>query len=192
MKIVQLRFVYPLAMFTMAFLCWPAIGLAHGGGTPRLTDEVAGPYRIYAWTQPEPLRVGEIHVTIGVTPAEDQAGVTTNGDLVQPVTDATVTLHFLSVTDETSLTKVATVGGVGAVYYEADASLQTTGAWRFMIEVEGDAGRGQAEFIEELLPAHTVNWTLLISGAGLFVLLIAFIGVWNRRRLNNEKLTCLK
>lgn len=182
MKIAHLQLVYPLALFVMALLLWPTVGLAHGGGTPRLTDEVAGPYRIYAWTQPEPLRVGEIHVTVGVTPAESQAGVTTSGDLVQPVTDATVTLHFLSVADETSITKVATAGGVGAVYYEADASLQTAGTWRFIVEVEGDAGQGRAEFTEDLLPAHTVNWTLLASGAGLFVLLIAFIGVWNRRR----------
>lgn len=176
---MRLRFV---SICLLLFL-WPQVSFAHGGGTPRLTDEPAGPYRIYAWTQPEPLRAGEIHITIGLTLAEHQAAATTDGELVQPVTDATVTLRFLSLENENiALDRTATLGGVGAVYYEADASLPTAGKWRFIIDVQGEAGAGSAEFTEELLPIRTVNWTLIGAGSGLFVLLIVLIGLWNRRR----------
>ncbi len=176
-------FLYLLTSL-VALLLWSPIALAHGGGTPRLTDVPAGPYRLYAWTQPEPLRAGEVHVTIGVTLADSQAATTAGGDLVQPVTDATVTLRFIPPSNHESaaIERVATVGGVGAVYYEADASLLTAGTWQFIIDVQGDAGAGQAEFTEVLLPMRSVNWTLLGAGGGAFVLLIVLIALWNRRQ----------
>ena len=41
--------------------------LAHGGGTSQLSNAEAGPYRVFAWTTPEPWRAGEVHVTVAVT-----------------------------------------------------------------------------------------------------------------------------
>ncbi len=171
-----------LALCTL-FIFLPRLASAHGGGTPRLTDAPAGPYRIFVWTQPEPLRAGEVHVTIGVTLADQPTADAATTAVTQPVTDATVTLRFVAVDGSTeALVRKATLGGVGAVYYEADASLLTAGAWRFMIEVSGPAGDGAAEFTEELLSARTVNWRLIAGGGVLFVLLIALLGVWNRRQ----------
>ncbi|MCB0109510.1 MAG: hypothetical protein KDE53_26490 [Caldilineaceae bacterium] len=164
-------------------LVFSLFSLAHGGGTPRLTDAPAGPYRLYAWTQPEPLRAGEIHVTIGVTAASGDGALTGGGDLVQPITDATVTVHFISLAGTTApIVNVATLGGVGAVYYEADANLPTAEAWRFLVEVQGPDGGGTVEFIQELLPARTVNWLLLGAGGALFVALIVLAGLRNRRQ----------
>jgi hypothetical protein len=155
---------------------------AHGGGTPRLIDVAAGPYRIFAWTLPEPMRVGEVHVTIGLT-ANGASAVGATDQLVQPVTDATVLVHFVPVAgDVAPIVRTATLSGVGAVYYEADASLPTAEEWRVMIEVQGAAGTATAEFAEVLLPARTVNRSLLIAGSVAFLFLIAFIGIWNRQR----------
>ncbi|MEZ4620844.1 MAG: hypothetical protein R2867_35780 [Caldilineaceae bacterium] len=68
--------------------------LAHGGGTPRLTDVAAGPYRVFTWTQPEPLRVGEVHLTIGLTHDAAHAITATDSAMTQPVTDAAVIVRF--------------------------------------------------------------------------------------------------
>jgi hypothetical protein len=167
----------------LLFMLMPRLAAAHGGGTPRLTDVVAGPYRLFAWTQPEPLRAGDVHVTIGVTLAGEADAAPAADLLTQPVTDATVTMRFVAVDGQSeTIERAAVLGGVGAVYYEADASLPTAGPWRFMIEVRGPAGEGRAEFTEEVLAARTVNGTLLAAGGVLFVLLIALIGLWNRRQ----------
>lgn len=174
----------------MLGICFPAGALAHGGGTPRLTDTPIGPYRIFVWSQPEPLRAGEVHLTIGLTSGSSPNGDETadataadSGMLVAPVTDATVTVRMEAVADPTSLVETtATVGGLGAVYYETDASLLTAGEWRFTIDVSGGAGQGTVTFSEELLPMRTVNIPLLVGGAALFVALIGLVGVWNRRQ----------
>ncbi len=165
------------------FVFMPRWASAHGGGTPRLTDVAVGPYRLFVWTQPEPLRAGEVHVTIGLTRADQSGTASATASGTQPVTDATVVVRFVAVDGATeALERSATLGGVGAVYYETDASLPTAGAWRFIIEVRGAAGVGAAEFTEELLLPRTVNWSLIAGGALLFVLLVALIGLWNRRQ----------
>lgn len=160
---------------------------AHGGGTPRLTDVPAGPYQIFVWSQPEPLRVGEIHLTIGLTHGDQTANPSETGTaqenvLVQPVTDATVAVRMVAATDPTqAIETIAVVGGLGSVYYETDASLPTAGQWRFIIEVSGDAGSGTVEFHEEVVAARTLNVPLLIGAALLFVIGVGLVGVWNRR-----------
>jgi hypothetical protein len=42
---------------------------AHGIGTPRVVNQPAGPYLLSAWTDPDPLRMDETHVVVGVTNA---------------------------------------------------------------------------------------------------------------------------
>ncbi len=59
-----------IALLLLLNLGWPlrlyALPTAHGGGTPRLVNLVVEPYRLWLWTEPEPLRVGEAHFTIAV------------------------------------------------------------------------------------------------------------------------------
>lgn len=177
------RWVLLSLSICMLVVLMPAFVFAHGGGTPRLTDVAAGPYRLFAWTQPEPLRAGEVHVTIGVTLAKQPTADEATALMTQPVTDAAVTVQFVAVDGSTAtLVRNASLGGIGAVYYEADASLPTAGPWRFIIEVRGPAGEGTAEFAEELLATRTVNWALIAGGGVLFVLLIALAALWNRRQ----------
>jgi len=178
----RMRYILFLGLLTLAFVL-PQLVSAHGGGTPRLIDVEAGPYRLFAWTQPEPIRADEVHVSIGVVLNDASATESTGDLLTKPVTDATITVHFTALDGESDpLIVDAILGGVGTVYYEADTILPTAGSWRFTIEVSGSAGEGRAEFVEEVLPARTVNMTLLASGGVLFVLLIVLVGLWNRRQ----------
>lgn len=157
---------------------------AHGGGVPRLTDEVAGPYRIFAWTQPDPLRVGEIHLSIGVvTAAKNAAG------LDEAVTDATVTVYLAPTTGEIAPIQVVAVRQeqLGSYYYEADATLPTTGEWRFTIEVSGASGKGSAAFVSAVLAARQINWYLIVTAGLLLVGLLGLIGVWNRMQVSTQQ-----
>jgi hypothetical protein len=168
-----------LWLLTISFAPVPLYG--HGGGVPRLTGEIAGPYRIFAWTQPEPLHVGDIHLSIAVVkgaPADDK-GVE---GLDEPVTDAAVMVQLRPTTGETAPITIEAVlqEQLGSYYYEADATLPTPGEWRFTIEVRGALGEGSAAFATEVLAARRINW-LLVAVAGLLLCcLLGLIGLWNR------------
>lgn len=156
-------------------------GYAHGGGVPRLTDEVAGPYRLFAWTQPEPLRVGDMHLSIAVVKGV-RSGDQPAARLDEPVTDATVTITLQPLAQRDAPLRVSAMlqPQLGSYYYEADATLPTAGDWRFTIEVSGAMGDGRATFIGTASPARQINWTLVISASLLLVGLLVLIGVWNR------------
>lgn len=157
---------------------------AHGGGVPRLTDEVAGPYRLFAWTQPDPLRVGDMHLSIGVVAAAKNAA-----GLDEAVTDATVTVYLAPMTGELAPIQVVALlqEQLGSYYYEADASLPTTGEWRFTIEVSGASGNGSAAFVGEVLSARQLNWYLIVIASLLLVALLGLIGLWNRMQADTQQ-----
>jgi hypothetical protein len=55
---------------------------AHGGGVPQLTNAPAGPYRVSAWTQPDPPRAGTLHLSIAVSAPQPGAAEAEAGDVV--------------------------------------------------------------------------------------------------------------
>ena len=164
----------------------PVAAFAHGGGVSQLTNAEAGPYRLFAWTQPEPWRVGDVHVSIGVTqpPPPDAVideGVT-NNLLDQPVTDAAVAVTLTPVNDGgPSITVDALpLEQLDSLYYEADAVLPSAGDWRVRVEVSGPEGRGSADFVTQVFPARSMNVLYMLAGVvAVGLLLIALIG---RRR----------
>ena len=79
---------------------------AHGGGTPRLTAEPVGPYSLFAWTEPEPMRAGDVHVTLAVT-TPPPADAVVNNDVVnnlleQPIDGAEAVVTFRPATSAAS------------------------------------------------------------------------------------------
>jgi hypothetical protein len=150
---------------------------AHTGGTLRLSDAAAGPYRLYAWTQPEPLRVGQNHISVLVlspSPTEGVAG--------KPVIDAQVEMRFEAPTQpgETMTVVALATEFLGNTYYEADLELPTSGEWHVTIAVQGALGEGSAQFIGEVLSARTLNWSLIGSAGVGLLLLIGLLGLWSR------------
>jgi hypothetical protein len=162
---------------------------AHGGGVPQLTGELAGPYRIFVWTQPEPLRVGDIHLSIGVVKAAVDRS-RPNESLDEPVTDATVTIHLLPVAQNSVPLQVPAIlqEQLGSYYYEADATLPTNGDWRFTIEVSSKLGVGQAAFVATVDRAREINWLLIVAAGVVLLCLLGLIGLWNRAQAR-EKIT---
>jgi len=148
---------------------------AHGGGTPRLTNQAIGPYRLYAWTEPEPLRVGEAHVTIAVTqPAGADAQP---GQIETPVSGASVLVTFtpLDGSGPAIEAPAVTQQALGDVYYETDTVLPFEGDWRISIAVEGPDGGGQGDFAVAVEAARQLNWTLIGIGGILFLGVLGLI-----------------
>ncbi len=143
---------------------------AHGGGVPQLVNAKAGPYRVFVWTQPDPLRVGEAHFTIAVSQPPDVGAA--EGETGNPVLDATIQMQVepINQTGET-LTVLATHDtATNKLFYEADLELPTVGQWRVVVSVEGPDGSGNASFEIEVFPSSSFNWALL---GGLALTLLA-------------------
>ena len=169
-------------------LLWSAVAgpaAAHGGGTPQLTNAEAGPYRVSAWTQPNPIRAGQLHVTVAVStapgPDADQGQA---GDVVLYAT-VQVRLEPMGRPGEAVVAPATRENAVNKLFYEADVELPADGLWQATVEVAGPDGRGSTAFEIEALPASTASglgalpWPV-IAGLGLAVLLAGSI-VWARR-----------
>jgi LPXTG-motif cell wall-anchored protein len=151
-------------------LLLPARVLAHGGGVAQITDAPAGPYRVFAWTSPDPWRAGEdAHVTVAVTRVD--AGQTF------PVTDAQVTLRLFmdSQPDQTLTLQATPVSAVAAGFYEVDHKLPRDGLWRVEVNVQGDEGVGSVSFAMQVAPAATNNWFVWAGGALALLAVIGFL-----------------
>ena len=158
----------------------PSSVLAHGGGAPQLTAAPAGPDQLFAWTTPEPWRVGEAHTTVAVTQPDAEGRDT-------PVSGAQVTVVYAPVDGASQPIAVTAVEGSGAQagFYEADATLSTIGAWQVTILVSSPAGSGEAAFAYSVLPAESgVNWWLVALGAGALILVA---GIWLAGRQSNRR-----
>lgn len=174
-------------MLRLALLCilalsltWPQPGLAHGGGVPQITDAPAGPYRLFAWSSPDPWRTGStVHLTVAVT-IVDGAGQT------MPISDATVTAVLMADDQSASTVQlVATPNPTAAGFYEADGELPVAGTWRVEVLVSGAAGAGSGAFTTTVQPGSSFNWVLWASvGVGVLALVGFFV---SRQRLVHAK-----
>ncbi|MCB0115250.1 MAG: hypothetical protein KDD84_14215, partial [Caldilineaceae bacterium] len=155
---------------TLVFLVtWTGSAFAHGGtGFPQLTNEDIGPYRIFAWSDPEPAQVGSYHVAVALT--ESLAG-DASGFAGQPVLNADVTVDLINLATGDMLTKKAThLDAVNKIYYEADFEVDTPGEWRVDLTVVGPDGPVQASYVTLISPA-TFNWMPVLGGATALLLI---------------------
>lgn len=163
---------YWISLWLALALLWGLTNLAsaHGGtGTPQLTNEDIGPYRIFVWSDPEPPQVGEYHVAVAMTESLEGDA---SGFAGKPILNADITVTLTNVESGETLTKKAThQDAVNKIYYEADFVVQTPGQWNVHLAVVGPDGAAEATYIDEISEA-TFNW-MPIAGGALAVLLAA-------------------
>ncbi len=140
---------------------------AHGIGTPQLINEPAGPYVVSVWTDPEPLRIDEAHVTVAVMEPETEA----------PILDAQVTVELVWLDDSSSrLTAPATrEQATLKVMYTAVFAPPQAGMWQGTVLVDGPDGAGKVgPFVIELLPPARNYWGL-VGGLALGLLMVGWL-----------------
>jgi hypothetical protein len=165
----------PVVFFLLGLLLLPALlAEAHGGGTPRLENEPAGPYWLSVWTSPDPARAGEpLHLTVGVT----EPG--TGQEAGAPVLGAAVALILSPVRGAAEPVTAAAADAANKLLYEADVTLPEPGRWAVQADVEGSAGRGSASFELDVEERGSVPWLLWASGG---VLVLGALFLLARRR----------
>ena len=158
--------------------------LAHGGGTPRLTSQPVGPYNLYAWSEPEPWRVGQVHLSLAVTmPNPDSS----SNQVEIPVTDVEINVTYIPManngvdtTQEPIVVKAVRQEFLSDFYYEADPTLTRVGDWQIQVDVTGTEGSGSTQFAMQTLPERSLNWMLIGSAGGVLVVVLVLIAIWSR------------
>lgn len=146
---------------------FPQTMTAHGIGTPHLVNAPMGPYAIWAYTDPNPLRVGEMHVTVGV--AERQTMT-----MLDNVPIRVVLAPLMG--DSPPITVSATnTDSINRFLYTAVLAPPRDGQWRVTIQLTGISGVGSIAFTTSVLPSQFVTWgtllrlSLALLGASWFI-----------------------
>lgn len=149
---------------------------AHGGGTPRLVNEPAGNYLVSVWTAPNPLRIGQVHITIALSEPTDE------GLPGEPLLGAAVRVMM----EPQDIPDAQPVGGlatheqsVNRLFYEIDLEVPVEGLWRVTLLLDGPAGRGQISFDLQILPPAGPLARLWPLAAGL-VILFAIVYIYRQ------------
>ncbi len=123
-----------LALLLLTGLLLPSPLLAHGGvGLQHLNNVPAGPYRVYAWSDPEPPQVGEYHVTIALT--ENIEGDAT-GLAGGPVLDAYIVVELVHQESGATLSAQATHDdALNKLFYEASFEPEQKGSWAIQVRI---------------------------------------------------------
>jgi len=143
------------------------LALAHGG-TPVITDQEAGPYKVTVWIQPSPpLRVGVAHLSIAVADA-------TSDELVNDVV-----VRVQAEPPQRSADPVLSETTLDGPFYDADLVLEGAGDWDVTILMEGPLGSGQATLPVAVQPGGLPRW--LIPAIAALALVVGFL-VWTGLR----------
>lgn len=171
-RLAALIFASALALL----LAGPAPALAHGGGVLRITDQQAGPYRAFVWTNADPMRVGIVHVTVALMDPSNQ----------RPVMDAEVQVRLEPVEGDPAAQPVAAPAthrnALIRTYYEADLRVAYPGRWRTSVAFDKEGQRGEVAFDVQIVPGSGSSWLWL--GTAAVITVAAF---WAMRPAEDSK-----
>jgi hypothetical protein len=140
---------------------------AHSGGTIQLSAAPAGEFELTVWTAPEPVRVGELHVIVGVAISGDGALLVDDALTIRVTAASGLSAPVTAVASrEQSDNKFL---------YEAELILTDSAWYQVTVAVSHpDHDGGEVFFNIEALPAGAVN----VSYAWLAAVPVAAVILW--------------
>lgn len=143
-----------------------------------------GAVQPFAWTEPEPMRAGDVHVTLAVT-TPPPADAVVNNDVVnnlleQPIDGAEAVVTFRPADGGAPVQLAAQPGTLNAFYLEADTRLPAAGRWTIEVAVSGPDGAGKPQVLMWMCSRRGINRWLIFGGLGLFLAVLVAIGLWAR------------
>lgn len=157
-----------LLLVVLVLASMPAPAAAHGGGVPRLVNASAGPYRVSAWTQPDPVRTGDLHVTIAVSDPVSGAPV------LNTAVEAAVTRSGFA--GEPAFTPAPRGFSPNKLFHEIDLEIAAKGSYQVTVRVKGPGGSGQNRFELDVLPAAPgVSGSLTAAAVAAAALITALL-----------------
>jgi hypothetical protein len=161
----------PRSLWVLLALLFSASALWANGGTLRLNQAVMGAYRVSAFTDPTPVQVDSLDVSVLVV--DGRTGTVVEGLLVE------LRARHLSGKAPERLERATREAADDPRYYAAKFTLEEPGDWEITVVVFGPEGSGEAAFtIRALRPSLFQNpWVLLL----LAILPLGLLGLWISR-----------
>jgi len=146
-----------------------AENLGPGGGTRVIAgDEVAGPYRLYVVSAPEPAQIGPVTIVVRITDAK-------SGEKVK---DAQVGVELALAEPSVRLAGAATHQDAGnLIDYAAHIPVAQAGQYDGVIRVSAAQGVAELRFTQRVLPPRTTS-TLLVLALPFVAGLLILGGLW--------------
>lgn len=168
------------ALLALSLACLPQAGVfAHNGGTLQQTGVIAGQYRVWVWSAPNPLVTGIIHLTISVNLAVAD----------QPVTSAQVVVTLATLADNRIVAQApaSTANATNKLFYEADLQVAQADSYLTKISISGDAGNAELQFPLTIGAGERTFWQKITQSPAGFLLAGSAVGVmiwaiWRRRQ----------
>ncbi len=178
--------------WVLLLLLWVAAtgqAFGHGGGAPQIVNEPAGPYLVSAWTNPDPLRIGTIHMTVAIS---EPAGEGFSADAVAG--EAVLGAAVRVVLESQDNPAIRPVGGLAThekamnrLFYEADLEVPETGIWRVTLLIDGPGGTGETGFEVQVLPSTRMNWPVLVAAAAVVIVAAVLVQMSGKSRAPREE-----
>lgn len=162
------------AIAGMALLVPPR--LMGNGGTVQLSNERAGPFLVSVFSEPAPLRTGEIDISVLVQDADtrssiDDAEVTV---LVEPQDHAGRPGRYPATRAQAT----------NKLFRAAKFPIQTAGRWRFTVHVGSALGTGTVTFDAEVRQRTLLDRPFLLGGILLLPIGLLF---WLAKRAEERR-----
>ena len=165
------RALRSLALSIVTAILWVSTATANGG-TIQVSMERAGPYEVTVLTDPSPIRVGVLDVSVMV----ERPG----GDLVQ---DARVMVTTTPVGSAESGGKYEATHdrATNKLFYAADVPISRAGPWQIEVTITSGLGEGAVSFAVEATEPSIPDRLPLVVLIVIFVGLIAASGIVRHR-----------
>jgi hypothetical protein len=161
------------AAFVIVLACLAMLGadatLANGGQL-RVDGEPVGPYQLYVFTDPTPLREGLADVSVIV---EDAQTFETRFDVTADITAVSLDHEIPPVSGRASREQADDPN----TYQAAELELPRTGAWRFTVTLTDDTGEvGAVAFDADASAERNLGWLPLVLA--VIALPLIFGAIW--------------
>jgi hypothetical protein len=149
-----------------------AENLGPGGGTRVIAgDEVAGPYRLYVVSSPEPAQIGPVTIVVRITDVK-------SGEKVK---GAEVRIELALPEAGLRLERTAThEDAASPIDYAAHISVTQAGQYDGLIRIRAAQGVAELRFTQRVLPPRTTS-TLLVLALPFVAGLLILGGLWYHR-----------
>jgi hypothetical protein len=161
---------YVMATGIVCALFLHTLSALANGGQLRVDGEPVGPYRLYVFTDPTPLREGLADVSVIV---EDAQTFETRFDVTVDITAESLEHDLPLVSGRTSREQADDPN----IYQAAELDLPRSGNWRFTVTLTDDTGEvGSVTFDARASAERNIGWLPLVLA--VIALPLIFGAIW--------------
>lgn len=164
-------------------LLWTFPLSAHGLGIAQFINTPFGSQLVSIWADPDPLRIGDVHITVALSDPETLAPIL--GE------EVSIQLTYLEDSTVTIVSPALNSNASNKLFYEARFNVADEGAWEGEVLLNGSENPPEnLTFVLNILPPEPV-FTLWWFGRNVLVLLLFYwlVSIWRKSQKSKKPLS---